>query len=80
MTNNLRVPLKEKISLGLKKLRRSAAEAVSTPGKRKILQERVMGHAVSFLKYILVIGLCFVILYPILLQLAVAFRAPSDVG
>lgn len=80
MTNDLRVPLKEKISLGLKKLRRSAAEAVSTPGKRKILQERVMGHAVSFLKYILVIGLCFVILYPILLQLAVAFRAPSDVN
>jgi multiple sugar transport system permease protein len=35
--------------------------------------------AADILKYVLIIGLCFVIIYPILLQLAVAFRAPSDV-
>lgn len=48
--------------------------------QRKVLRMKGFELVVDFLKYILIIGLCFVILYPILLQLAVAFRPPTDVN
>jgi len=55
-------------------------ESLSTPLQRRLFFNRIMKFIVNILKYILIIGLCFVILYPILLQLAIAFRAPEDVN
>ena len=55
-------------------------EQLRTPLTRKVLRDRIVGYVMDILKYILLIGLCFIILYPLLLQLAVAFRAPEDVN
>ncbi len=54
--------------------------ALSSPIKRKVFKQRIGAFIINILKYILLFGLCFVILYPLFLQLAVAFRAPSDVN
>ena len=45
-----------------------------------VLRNKIVTLVSSILKYMLLIGLCFIILYPLFLQLAVAFRAPSDVN
>lgn len=61
-------------------LKDSIEESVSTPTKRRVLSIRFVDFIVDVLKYILVIGLSFVIIYPIIQQLSVAFRAPNDVN
>lgn len=53
---------------------------LKNPHKRKLLQNKLVKTISILLMYMLIIGLCFVILYPLLLQLSVAFRAPSDVN
>ena len=50
------------------------------PLRRKAMLSKGSSFIVNILKYFLIIGLCFVILYPIILQLAIAFRAPTDVN
>ena len=55
-------------------------ERFSTPLKRKKFMNGILRFIANVLKYMLVIGLCFLILYPIILQLAIAFRAPEDVN
>ena len=55
-------------------------EDLKTPTRRMVARNKIVGFISNILKYILVIGLCFVILYPLILQLAVAFRAPTDVN
>ncbi len=50
------------------------------PLLKKVLISRVIGFIVNILKYVLIIGLCFVILYPLILQIAIALRAPTDVN
>ena len=52
----------------------------SQPLRKKALLYRILGKIVNVFKYVLVVGLCFVILYPLMLQLAIAFRAPTDVN
>jgi multiple sugar transport system permease protein len=52
----------------------------SQPLRKKALLHRILGKIVNVFKYVLVVGLCFVILYPLMLQLAIAFRAPTDVN
>jgi len=59
---------------------KSFIEDIKKPYKRKLFQNKVIGVISMILMYTLIIGLCFVILYPLLLQLSVAFRAPSDVN
>lgn len=55
-------------------------DQLQTPHKKKMLVSKVIMFIVHTLKYILMIGLAFVIVYPLLLQLAVAFREPTDVN
>lgn len=50
------------------------------PLLKKVLISRIIGFIVNILKYVLIIGLCFVILYPLILQIAIALRAPTDVN
>ena len=50
------------------------------PLLKKVLVSRIIGFIVNILKYVLIIGLCFVILYPLILQIAIALRAPTDVN
>ena len=54
--------------------------SLESPTKRMILRNKILGLLTTILKYMLLIGLCFTILYPLFLQLAVAFRAPTDVN
>jgi len=53
---------------------------LQTPTRRMVARNKIVVFISNILKYVLVIGLCFVILYPLILQLAVAFRAPTDVN
>jgi len=55
-------------------------EDLKNPTRRTVAKNKLLGFIVNILKYVLIIGLCFVILYPLILQLAVAFRAPTDVN
>lgn len=68
--------LKDKFLL----LKNKIADTFSTPQKKKIFFSKIIMFIVHTLKYILMIGLAFVIVYPLLLQLAVAFREPTDVN
>lgn len=54
--------------------------SMEKPSNRMVFRNKVVGFIVNVLKYVLVIGLCFVILYPLFLQIAIAFRAPTDVN
>jgi len=56
------------------------SKSLESPIKRMVLRNKIVTLVSSILKYMLLIGLCFIILYPLFLQLAVAFRAPSDVN
>src|SRR5690606_29522778 len=42
--------------------------------------DRISSFFVNVLKYVLLYGLCFVILYPLIQQIAVALRLPEDVN
>ena len=48
--------------------------------KRKQFVLKMSDLAISFGKYILLFGLSFIIMYPIIQQLAIAVRAPSDIN
>lgn len=50
------------------------------PLLKKVLVSRVLGFIVNILKYLLITGLCFVILYPLILQISIALRSPTDVN
>lgn len=76
MTGNQQLSFKSK----LLKFRDNVKEKFATPHKRKVLGSKAIMFVVNVLKYTLMIGLSFVILYPLLLQLAVAFREPTDVN
>lgn len=53
---------------------------LKNPQRKVVYQNKLLQFFTNILKYVLIIGLCFVIIYPLLLQLAVAFRAPEDVN
>ena len=53
---------------------------LSTPIKRKVLGGKVIELCANFIKYFLLYGLCFVILYPLIQQLAIAIRPPQDIN
>jgi multiple sugar transport system permease protein len=59
---------------------RHTIQDLEEPTHRKVVFGRVLGVVVTILKYMLIVGLCFVILYPLILQVAIAFRAPTDVN
>lgn len=75
MINNIVQKIK-KIPINIKQF----ATNLKDPNKRIQTQNKIIKLISTTLMYVLIIGLCFVILYPILLQLSVAFRAPSDVN
>ncbi len=66
----------ENIRIKITRFRKS----LESPTKRLVFRNKVVTFVSNILKYTLIIGLCFVIIYPLLLQLAVAFRAPTDVN
>lgn len=71
------------IKLRISKLRTAFVnfqEDMKTPTRRMVVRNKIVKFITMILMYILLIGLCFVILYPLILQLAVAFRAPTDVN
>lgn len=51
-----------------------------TPRKRQKFLKKCLMFVVHLVKYTFLIGISFIILYPLLLQLAVAFREPTDVN
>ena len=53
---------------------------LESPVRRKVIQNKITNVFITGLKYFFLFGLCFIIIYPLLLQLAVAFRAPTDVN
>ena len=53
---------------------------LSTPIKRKVLAGKILDLIANFIKYFLLYGLCFVIIYPLIQQIAVAVRPPSDIN
>ena len=55
-------------------------ETIKTPTKQRILKDKVADFFMNILKYVLLYGLCFIILYPIIQQVAVALRLPEDVN
>lgn len=76
--NNVqKVNLKDKIVNSLSKFQK---RYLDTPIKRKVLKGKILDKTVSLLKYFLLYGLCFVILFPIIQQVAVAIRAPEDIN
>lgn len=48
--------------------------------KKKVVINRTTEIVGNILKYMLLFGLCFIIIYPILLQLAIALRYPTDIN
>ena len=48
--------------------------------KRQILSNKINRFIVNLIKYIFMIGISFVILYPLFLQISVAFRLPTDIN
>lgn len=59
---------------------RKFKKSMESPIKRHVYVNKVIALVMNVLKYVLIIGLCFVIIYPLLLQIAVALRDPSDVN
>ena len=68
------------IKLKLTNLQNNIKETIKTPTKQRILKDRIADFFVSVLKYVLLYGLCFIILYPLIQQVAVALRLPEDVN
>ncbi len=77
MKNN---KLVSNIKQKLHNLQHNIKETISTPTKKRILKDRISSFFVNVLKYVLLYGLCFVILYPLIQQIAVALRLPEDVN
>ena len=78
MTKNSQVltNLKKKINA----IQLNIKETIKTPTKQRILKDKVADFFMNILKYVLLYGLCFIILYPIIQQVAVALRLPEDVN
>lgn len=53
---------------------------LKTPQKRKMTFELLLEKASILLKYFLLYGLSFVILYPLIQQFSIALRAPQDIN
>lgn len=53
---------------------------LKTPTKRRILKDKIANFFISVLKYVLLYGLCFIIIYPLIQQVSVALRLPEDVN
>lgn len=51
----------------------------STKEQRKVTAKKVSDILVSIVKYLLLYGLAFVIIYPLILQLAIGLRTPTDI-
>jgi multiple sugar transport system permease protein len=64
----------------LKKLYAKLKDLLSTPKKRKYFASKCINVFFNVVKYIFLIGISFIVLYPLILQLAVAFRMPTDVS
>ena len=61
----------------------SSSQFVSTfhcEQKRKYFVSKCVKLFFNIVKYIFLIGISFIVLYPLILQLAVAFRLPTDVS
>lgn len=53
---------------------------LSTKDKRKKIANKSQNFGVSLIKYLLLYGLSFIIIYPILQQISIALRAPEDLN
>lgn len=53
---------------------------MSSESYKKLVINRTMDIVMNILKYIFLFGLCFIIIYPILLQIAIALRPPTDIN
>ncbi|MGI6781321.1 MAG: carbohydrate ABC transporter permease [Acholeplasmataceae bacterium] len=53
---------------------------LSTKDKRKKIANKSKNFGVSLIKYLLVYGLSFIIIYPLLQQISIALRAPEDLN
>lgn len=61
-------------------LRSHLLETIENPTKRRLAVQGISKILVSIFKYIILFGLCFIILYPLIQQIAIAFRAPKDIN
>lgn len=77
MTNNSAQGFSQKLKSHTTKF---LSDHFSTPVKRKKTAQKVGSLGVSLMKYIILFGLSFIILYPIIQQLAIAVRAPEDIN
>jgi multiple sugar transport system permease protein len=68
------------VTTNAKKVSTYAEELSTNPIKRKVLMNKVMALVINIIKYIFLVGLCFVIMFPILQQLAIALRSPEDIN
>ncbi len=53
---------------------------LSTSYKRTMTAESILGWLALMVKYFLLYGLAFIILYPLIQQIAIALRAPEDIN
>ena len=63
MTSNVKKTWKERTILKLKNWQMQVKEQLQSATKRQVLKNRLIDFIITVFKYILVIGLCFVILY-----------------
>ena len=80
MTSNMKKTWRDKWTSKVKDIQVTIKEHLNSATKRQVLKSKIADLTINIFKYILVFGLCFVIIYPLLLQLAIAFRAPTDVN
>lgn len=64
---------------GLEAGEKRMAVALSNWGERHNPVDKVKGWLWVFTRAVLIIGICFIVLYPILLKLSIAFKAKEDV-
>lgn len=68
------------IKKSFENVRNRMKESLATPQKRKVTGSKCLKIIFDIIKYVFMIGISFIILYPLFLQLAVAFRLPTDVN
>lgn len=61
-------------------LQTNIKNTLKTPTKRRVLKDKIANFFVNILKYVLLYGLCFIIIYPLIQQISVALRLPEDVN
>src|SRR5690554_3293665 len=67
------------IFFNLKNKTSNFTKDVKNPAKRKVWFNKGSDLLSSILKYVLLYGLAFIILFPLIQQIAVAFREPADI-